>query len=311
MTTSVVIPCYNAARFIRETLGSVASQDGDDLEVILVDDGSTDGSAEIVRAEFRWVRIVNTANRGPSAARNLGFSLSHGEFIQFLDADDVLAGGKIGRQREVLESAGGDVAYGDYQWLFPAGDDFIPGAVVTEVMREPELDLFDAKLWWPVAAYLFRRSIVEKAGGWNESLDLAEDERFMVDCAIHGARFVRCPGLVARYRRVPGSTGKKDWILSRQCRYRNACEIEKAWAERGGLTEPRVDALVRSLDLLARACWETDRKTCDAALNHLERLRPGYAPAEPLRWNVASRALGFRRAVRAACWYRRAKRLVA
>jgi glycosyltransferase involved in cell wall biosynthesis len=309
-TTSVVIPCYNAARWIRETIGSVVSQDCGDLQVIVVDDGSTDATAEIVRQEFAFVRLVTTPNRGPSAARNLGFSLSSGEFIQYLDADDLLAPGKIRWQRDLLRRSGADVAYGDWQWLLPSAEGFVPGPTITGVMTDPELDLFDANLWWPVAAYFFRRSIIDKTGGWNETLPLAEDERFVVDCAVQGGKFTYSPGIVAHYRRVAGSTGKKDWILSRQCRYRNALEIEAAWRARGELTAGRQAVLAQCLDVLARACSETDPPTSRAALDHLEQLVPGYVPRHSLRWNLASRLVGFRRAVAAAPWYRRLKRLV-
>ncbi len=306
----MVIPCYNAARWIRETIGSVVAQGRDDIEVIVVDDGSTDATAEIVRREFGFVRLASTPNRGASAARNLGFSLACGEFIQYLDADDLLAPGKVRWQRDLLQRSGADVAYGDWQWLLPSGDGFVPGSVITGVMTDPELDLFDANLWWPVAAYFFRRSIIDKTGGWNETLLLAEDERFVVDCAVQGGKFIYSPGIVAHYRRVAGSTGKKDWILSRRCRYRNALEIEAAWRARGELTAGQRRVLAGCLDTLARACSETDPETSRAVLDHLEELVPGYAPRHPLRWKLAARLVGFRRAVAVAPWYRRAKRLV-
>src|SRR5579859_6937798 len=100
---SVVIPSYNAARWIRETLASAIDQT-DDFEIIIVDDGSTDGTSEIVEREFPWVRLIRTPNRGASYARNTGTEAASGDFIQYLDADDLLAVGKIAKQIAALEA---------------------------------------------------------------------------------------------------------------------------------------------------------------------------------------------------------------
>jgi glycosyltransferase involved in cell wall biosynthesis len=307
--TSVVIPCFNAAPWIRETLGSVISQSCGDLEVIVVDDGSTDGTAQIVRREFSSVHLVTTPNQGQSAARNLGTSLASGEFIQYLDHDDRLVRGKIRWQRELLEKSGADVAYGDWRRLLPSGEGFIPGSTISNIIKEPELDLFDANLWWPLAGYLFRRTIVDKVRGWNETLPQDEDLRFVLECAIAGARFVYSPGVVAYYRMVPGSAGNSDWILNRRCRYRNAIEIEAAWRACGELRPAQKDVLVRCLARLARACADDDRETSRTVLDHLEQLSPGYAPPGPPRWRVASRLVGFRRVIEAARWVRKVKRV--
>ena len=87
---SVVIPCYNSARWIRETLASVLQQGEDPIEIIAIDDGSTDDTAAIIERDFPAVRLVRTENRGASRARNHGTELASGEFIQYLDADDLL-----------------------------------------------------------------------------------------------------------------------------------------------------------------------------------------------------------------------------
>src|SRR5262245_14900968 len=87
---SVVIPCYNAERFLAETLESAFAQTYPHTEIIVVDDGSTDGSAKLIKDYGDRVKAELGANRGGSAARNRGTALARGEFIQFLDADDVL-----------------------------------------------------------------------------------------------------------------------------------------------------------------------------------------------------------------------------
>src|SRR5215469_1771144 len=89
-SVSIVIPCYNAARWVGAAVESALRQSYANVEVIVVDDGSTDGSAAIITNKYPSVSLICTPNRGPGAARNQGLRAAHGEWIQFLDADDVL-----------------------------------------------------------------------------------------------------------------------------------------------------------------------------------------------------------------------------
>jgi glycosyltransferase involved in cell wall biosynthesis len=306
---SVIIPCWNAKAWIHETLWSVASQRCDDMEVIVVDDGSTDDTAAIVESDFPAVRLVRTPNSGASHARNTGTESATGEFIQYLDADDLLTEGKIRAQIEALERTGADVAYGDWQKLVRSGEGFAPGEIVSRVMgKEPELDLFGA-FWCPPAAYLFRRSIVDKVGAWNERLPVIQDARFALDCALHGGRFVHCAGIMAHYRvHDTGSLSRRSPEAFHRDVHRNAQEIESWWREHGGIGEVRRRALISCMGYVARSSYERDPATFEAAVTDLERLCPGYAPDGPLHLKLVSKLMGYRRAERAAACYRRAKR---
>src|SRR5690349_4839929 len=112
---SVIIPCFNGGEWIREALRSVADQDLKGVEVVVVDDGSTDDSAGIVQREFGYVTLERTSNLGASHARNLGTQKARGSFIQYLDADDMLAPSKLRAQISALEATGADVAYGGWE----------------------------------------------------------------------------------------------------------------------------------------------------------------------------------------------------
>ena len=100
---SVVIPCYNAAQFLGETLDSVLGQTYTPLEVIVVDDGSTDDSAAIAESYGPPVRVICQENQGESVARNRGIQEARGDWIAFLDADDVWMPTKLERQTEMIE----------------------------------------------------------------------------------------------------------------------------------------------------------------------------------------------------------------
>jgi glycosyltransferase involved in cell wall biosynthesis len=305
---SVVVPAYNSARWILAALESVRAQQRGDLEIIVVDDGSTDATPALVEREFPEANLVRTPNRGASAARNLGTSLAHGEFIQYLDADDLLAEGKIAAQVGALEETGADVAYGDWRKLAPG-----PGEIIARAIEgDPELVLFD-DFWCPPAAYLFRRAIVGQVGGWNTTLPVIQDARFALDCALHGGRFVYTPGIMAHYRvHETGSLSKRDPIAFVHDVYRNARQVESWWREHGGLTAPRRAALKRCLGNVARTSFGTDTETFDRAVADLERLESGpYTPDSPSHLRMASRLIGYRRAEQVASWYRKSKRTLA
>jgi glycosyltransferase involved in cell wall biosynthesis len=306
---SVIVPCYNARRWIGETLDSVVQQDFQDLEVIVVDDGSTDGSAELVRDLFPLARVLTTQRAGPSRARNLGTQLAQGDFLQYLDADDLLGPGKLKAQVAALETSGADVAYGSWCALEQTGEDrFVVGWPVNRrIDGDADVALL-TDFWCPPAAYLFRRSIVARVGGWNEGLPIIQDARFALDCALHGGRFVFCDGLAAYYRRhTSGSVSTTNRPGFVRDRLRSASEVEQWWRERDLLTPKRVCALVQAYGDVARASFGRDAATFEAAYAALERLQPGYVPTSPRHLALAARFLGYRRAEAAAVWYRRAK----
>ncbi len=305
---SIIIPCFNAASWIRETLNSVMLQATKNIEIIVIDDGSIDESVNIIEKEFPCVRLIRTKNQGTSKARNLGTEISKGEFIQYLDADDILAPGKLKLQLAMLEHTGADVAYGDWQKLIRRPDgSFIKAEIVRRRMQNPEIDLF-TDFWCPPVVYLFRRSIVEKTGGWNEGLPIIQDARFTLDCALRGGRFVYCQGIMACYRvHSAESVSSKDPIgFVRDC-LRNAIEVEEWWQGHGGISQERKKALLKVYGYIAKASFKKDRQTFEVAYRVLNSLSPGYIPAGPRVLRLLSQLLGYRRAESIAFWYRRIK----
>src|ERR1700744_1176722 len=103
---SIIIPLYNAGNYISETLQSALDQTWPNKEIIIVDDGSTDNSLAIAKSfESEFVKVLSQENKGASAARNKGLSIAKGEYIQFLDADDLLSPNKIAAQLEKLNGS--------------------------------------------------------------------------------------------------------------------------------------------------------------------------------------------------------------
>ncbi|MDD5449331.1 MAG: glycosyltransferase family 2 protein [Candidatus Omnitrophica bacterium] len=307
---SVIIPCFNAEKFIREALYSVLNQKIDDIEIIVVDDGSTDNSASIIKEEFPSVSLVKTENRGPSSARNLGTSLSKGEFIQYLDADDLLAPGKLKIQLKALQESGADIAYGNWQRLVKTTKgDYIKGEIIGKKLQNPEIDLF-TDFWCPPAVYLFRRSIIDEADKWAEDVPECEDVRFILGCVFKGASFVYCDGIMAYMRIQPfgkSASTRNPMSFAQSC-LKNAVWAEHQWEGRGGITKERRRALLRAYEYIARSSFGKDKETFAAAHKNLERLKPGYIPERPALLRVVSWLFGYRNAEAIALRYRNIKR---
>lgn len=246
---SVVIPCYNAAATLRETVESALAQEGP-REVIVVDDGSTDGSPAVI-AEFKGlISAVRTENRGVSAARNLGTSMAKGDYIQYLDSDDLIAMGTLAQRRAALEHSGADIAHTDWQKLVETPDgawhhDEIVRPDLPSLDRDAEAATATSQFWAPPAALLYRRTIVERVGAWSSHLPVIQDARFLFDAAVHGARFTYVPGIGAHYRVRSGSLSRGNYERFIADCATNAAEIEALWRSRGPLTEARRQALAQ------------------------------------------------------------------
>ncbi len=193
---SILIPCYNAAPWLAETLESALAQSWPHREIILVDDGSTDGSLDLARSyESRGVCVISQPNRGASAARNYALLLARGDFIQFLDADDLLARDKIEKQATLLShSPLGSIAAGPWGRFDhdPAAARFVPEDNWRDSDPIDWLTLnFAGRGMMPPAAWLVPRTLVEAAGPWDERLSLNDDGEYFcrILLASAGIRF--------------------------------------------------------------------------------------------------------------------------
>lgn len=270
MFISIIIPCYNAEKWIGETLENVFSQHGNyQIEVIVVNDGSTDNSEKIIKTNFPNVILITTENMGASNARNIGFNISKGDYIQFLDADDLLADKKLELQLKLLKETGSHISYGNWQYLNESDlGNFKKGEIVKRQMDNPEIDLFTS-FWCPPAVYLFKREIVERVGGWHNNLPIIQDARFVLDCAIKGAKFSYTNQIVAFYRNSKSNSLSKDndnFIVD--C-YNNATEIEKIWLDKGKLTEQMYLAISENYEFITRVSYKNNKELYKKAYDKL------------------------------------------
>lgn len=190
---SVVIPVHNGERFLAATLDSVVRQRCDALEIIVVDDGSTDGSAAIARGCPGNVRYVFQPNAGPPAARNAGLRLATGELITFLDADDLWTDGRLGVQlRLFAQHPGVDVVAGRFQWVRPSGAaDERSGWTPVGEPRNP----------LSLGTGLFRRHLFATVGELDESLWCSDDVDWYLRARERGIPILVHDDVVLLYRR--------------------------------------------------------------------------------------------------------------
>ncbi len=183
---SILIPAYNAEKWIGDTIQSAISQNWSKKEIIIVNDGSTDNTLSLAKSfESKYVKVVTQENSGASTARNKALSFAQGDYIQWLDADDLLAPDKISRQMEMadlgyknlqlLSSAYGVFHYRTGKARFnPNGiwRDLSPMDWITE-------NFTDGTAWMVPAAWLISRKLTEEAGLWDERLSLNDDGEYI------------------------------------------------------------------------------------------------------------------------------------
>ena len=204
---SILIPSYNAALWIAQTLDSALSQTWDNTEIIVVDDGSRDDSVAIIsRYANRGVLLITQSNRGASAARNRALAEARGDFIQFLDADDLLSPHKIERQLSLLATRPmGTLAtcrWGRFE-TDPQSARFVDHDVFTDFTPIDWLlhCTAGARMMHP-AAWLIPRAVAEKAGPWDEMLSLNDDGEYFVRVVLasSGLAFTPEPDAASYYR---------------------------------------------------------------------------------------------------------------
>jgi glycosyltransferase involved in cell wall biosynthesis len=210
---SVVIPCFAQAEFLHGAVESIVGQTRPDWEVVIVDDGSPDATAEVALAAVEEfgdrVQLVRQSNRGVAAARNAGIAIARGRYVVPLDADDVLEPEFLARTAGALDSDPAiGVAYTDYV-EFGARD---------RTVIVPEFD-FEGLCRGNhiISTAMFRKEAWQAAGGYNPNMTLLfEDWDFWIGCAERGFRPRRIPGALVRYRIRAGSRNDRTPLERRQ-----------------------------------------------------------------------------------------------
>ena len=191
-SVSVIVPVYNGEKYLAEALESIRRQDYRPLEVVIVDDGSTDRTGEIVRGFDLNLRYFRQPNRGPSAARNRGLELARGEIIAFQDADDLWPEGKLALQLPKLVSDPSlGIVSGRVQRIRLAGS--AGGEEIFDNFLEPCIS-------YNLGAALFRRSVFDRVGPFDVAMRYSEDVDWLLRAREHGVKMLILKQVSLLYR---------------------------------------------------------------------------------------------------------------
>jgi glycosyltransferase involved in cell wall biosynthesis len=319
---AIVIPVYNSASWIEPTISSILAQTypHELLQIVIVDDGSSDASAAVSEAILKSsdieYKIVQVPNGGPSRARNLGWTSSSGEWVQFLDSDDVIAPEKIEVQIRTAKVAdpGVGVIYSEWQLLSLSRNSWLPegDTRMSSLGADVTRDLIAPGNFLHIGSCVFRRNCLESVAGFDERHSLIEDVDLLLRIALAGGQFCHATadGPLFHYRqRGAGSLSRRDPAEFHEGCIRNAMMVESSWRAAGQLTDFRRQALATIYHHALRFFAVNNRERFEELVEHIKTLVPGFVPAAPAPLRSASRLVGFRRAELLSVLYRRMKGL--
>ena len=193
---SVLIPCYNAGQYLAAALESVLAQTYQNFEIIVVDDGSVDDSAAVA-ARYPQVRYIYHAHSGISATRNRAISEARGEFVVFLDADDLWVPEKLEKQVVYLDS------HPECQLVYTLVQNFFDGNPENMTLRQKQL--LNANMDNCLVTCCIRRGLYEKYGGYREDYSYGEDTHWVTRLWAAGVNMKHCIPEALYQRRIHGS----------------------------------------------------------------------------------------------------------
>jgi len=240
-TISVVIPAFNAAPWIREAIGSALAQTIAPLEVIVVDDGSTDETATLLAAYGTRIRTITQPNQGVAAARNAGIAAACGEWIAFLDADDVWDRRKLELQLQALQSDSSIGLFGTATFAWPLSQPCTCDRAIDRMMPLARItrDTLAVKNYLTTSSILVRHDVVKSVGAFDTALCGPEDHDYWLRCAdftriailmvpltgyraVSGSLSTRAPAMEAGMRRILSKLEARDFWRGQRLRRRHA-----------------------------------------------------------------------------------------
>jgi hypothetical protein len=275
---SVVMPCFNAAPYLTEAIESALGQSYSNVELILVDDGSTDASpniaAGLARKYSERVTLLQSQRLGPYPARNLGLQRARGEFIAFLDADDWWAPTALAKLHAALVGARADAAYCGWQNVGEGvkSEPYVPPSYE----QTDAVEAFLRATPWPIHAALVKRTVVDQLGGFSVRRFSSMDYDFWLRLLALTRSIVRVPEVLAYYRwHGPNQVSAVKW---RQVL--DALSVQQDFIRRNGQLVAHLppDRLLeytegQVLKQAYRALWKRDIASAQKLFRHVARAR--------------------------------------
>ncbi|HVT88208.1 MAG TPA: glycosyltransferase [Tepidisphaeraceae bacterium] len=262
---SIIIPCFNAEQFVGDAIRSALAQTYRPCEVIVIDDGSTDRSLEVIRSFGNEIKFESGPNRGGSAARNRALELAAGEFVQFLDADDLLHPDKLSRQVPHLISSPRSVICCNWEL-----QDEDTEARRCRVLHGTQLDSlrFVVRNQLTICGPLHRKAELVAIGGFRECLPCCQEFDLHVRLAISGISWKHLNEALVTIRRRHRSVSSD--LIRVLDQHEDICwNAYRSMERAGNLTQDRAAALAEQLARDAR--WYLERGHYDKSKHYFQQ----------------------------------------
>tara|TARA_B110001469_G_scaffold91958_1_gene87463 strand:- start:3579 stop:4571 length:993 start_codon:yes stop_codon:yes gene_type:complete len=302
---SIVTPCFNPGSLILELEESLVAQGLTEIEWVIVDDGSDQETLDFLleiesRSELR-ARVIRGSNQGACHARNVGFKLSHGRWVKFVDADDILEPGHLREQLELATVSPTAVIVSPKHDFYDSVDEKrierYSGVNVSE-LEDPFRRMLVAAPFHHSSA-LYPRSLVEAIGGWDESLAADQDGDFLLRLLLLRPKLVWCDGAGFLFRqhsytnRITMNDNPRKW----ESRFYVCSKIETQLSQAGLLDAYRNELALRYDRIAKRALTGGGSdEVISKALNSAGELSSVYLKLEPKYVRILRTFLGFKRA---------------
>lgn len=301
---SILIPAFNAEKWIGNAIESVLSQTWPNIEIIVVNDGSTDDTQSVInKYESKLLKPINQEHLGACAARNKALEFAQGDCIQWLDADDLLAPDKIWQQKLTMERCGSwriptTSAFGTFYHKISRAK-FIPTSLWQDLYPiEWFLHKFNENVWLITTSWLVSREITEIAGLWDERLSLNDDGEYFcrIVAASEEIKFVESAKCFYRVGNTTSLSNQKSngaygsLLMSNKLCIDHMRKLEDS--------DRTTDACLKLLESLYRYSYnKTDKRFMEEILVIARELGGILNPRENLKFLVARKILGWERAV--------------
>jgi len=272
---SILIPCYNAERWVKQAIESALAQTWPEKEVIVIDDGSTDGSLPVIQSFGDKIRWETGPNRGGNAARNRLLELARGEWLQYLDADDYLLPDKVEQQvRFLQERPDTDIVY-----CRVIQETRSEAGVFQNVSRLPKsFDPWVLLVSWDLGqtgGQLWRKSAVAAVGGWKVNQPCCQEHELFLRLLMAGKKFSFCTHVGAVYRQwKEGSVCTKNPREVNRRRFGIIHDAEQFLREHDELNSERLWAINHGRLEVARTAWQYDRPFAIKVATTIRQVQP-------------------------------------
>lgn len=297
---SIIITCYNAEHWIRETIQSALAQTYPHLEIIVIDDGSTDDSFSVVQSFGHNIRYQTQPNQGANVARNQGFQQSQGDYVLFLDGDDWLDRETIQHMVDATAQYPNAIIAGE--WRYADQGNIYPTDSPAH-QHDPIADELSAR-YTPIHALLFPREAVLAVDGWDETLRASQDVDLKLRCLVAGYRLTHIPHGMSYYRlHDRPSISKSIGEPAVRSRLQVLLKAERLFIEHDLLDRYRPE-LAKALHRLAATIILDHPQIGADSLAHAQRLYGDQSIDGTLSHRILCRTIGLRRKQQLSNWIR-------